>query len=167
MTVLTFPQDSMSFIVQCQLVVYNSRSWLHGRHGVWVTVVGLVPLKKPIVWERVVGFVPLKEKPIAICLRCECYKSLIAFYDILGRKGDNILPEHQTGKIIFIAFYASVAKILIMIYWFRYFHSISSNRNTLYLFYLSYGNSLKHNYISSVTLTKPRRQWQVKSTIAV
>jgi hypothetical protein len=42
LTVLAFPQDSMSFIVHCQLVVHHCRS-AYRRHGVWVKVVRFVP----------------------------------------------------------------------------------------------------------------------------
>jgi hypothetical protein len=38
MTVLAFPRDSMSFIVNCQWVVYHC-SWLHRRHGVCIFLI--------------------------------------------------------------------------------------------------------------------------------
>jgi hypothetical protein len=43
MGVLAFPRGSMSFVVHCHLVVYHSIDWLHRRHGVWISVVGIMP----------------------------------------------------------------------------------------------------------------------------
>jgi hypothetical protein len=75
MTVLVFPRNSISIIVQCQWW-YTTRSWLHRRHGVWVRLVGIAPFLIIIsLLHSTAGHRPLQFLAISLDPRLRIYAS--------------------------------------------------------------------------------------------